>query len=69
MVEWYHSVYDRARKIEGAAQRVQEDTIKFSRIMESLGTSLIEAIMILVCLLYTSPSPRDATLARMPSSA
>ena len=22
-----------------------------------------------VCLLYTSPSPRDATLARMPSSA
>ena len=30
------------------AQRVQEDTIKFSRIMESLGTSLIEALMILV---------------------
>ncbi len=48
MVEWYHSVYDKARKIEGAAQRVQEDTVKFSRIMESLGTSLIEAIMILV---------------------
>ena len=48
MVEWYHSVYDKARKIEGASQRVQEDTIKFSRIMESLGTSLIEALMILV---------------------
>ena len=48
MVEWYHSVYDRARKIEGASQRVQEDTVKFSRIMESLGTSLIEAIMILI---------------------
>jgi len=48
MVEWYHAVYDRARKIEGAAQRVQEDTIKFSRIMESLGTSLIESIMVLV---------------------
>ena len=48
MVEWYHSVYDKARKIEGAAQRVQEDTIKFSRIMESLGTSLIEAVMLLV---------------------
>ena len=29
MVEWYHSVYDKARKIE-EAQRVQEDTIKFS---------------------------------------
>ena len=47
MVEWYHSVYDRASKIEGAAQRVQEDTIKFSRIMESLGTSLIESMMVL----------------------
>ena len=29
-----------------------------------LGTSMISA-----CLLYTSPSPRDATLSRMPSSA
>ena len=48
MVEWYHSVYDRARKIEGASQRVQEDTIKFSRIMETLGTSLIEAVMLLI---------------------
>ncbi len=48
MVEYYHSVYERARKIEGASQRVQEDTIKFSRIMESLGTSLIEAVMILI---------------------
>ena len=25
--------------------------------------------IMLVCLLYTSPSPRDATLSRMPSSA
>ncbi len=48
MVEWYHAVYEKARKIEGASQRVQEDTIKFSRIMESLGTSLIEALMILI---------------------
>ena len=48
MVEWYHSVYDKARTIEGAAQRVQEDTIKFTRIMEGLGTSFIESIMVLV---------------------
>ena len=48
MVEWYHSVYDQARQIEGAAQRVQEDTIKFTKIMESLGTSLIEAVMVLI---------------------
>tara|TARA_B100001123_G_C15158225_1_gene966364 strand:- start:185 stop:1183 length:999 start_codon:yes stop_codon:yes gene_type:complete len=48
MVDWYHSVYDQAREIEGASQRVQEDTIKFTRIMESLGTSFIESIMVLI---------------------
>ena len=26
-------------------------------------------VLVLLCLLYTSPSPRDATLSRMPSSA
>ena len=33
--------------------------------------SLREAYVdeLLTCLLYTSPSPRDATLSRMPSSA
>ena len=30
---------------------------------------LPERVMELTCLLYTSPSPRDATLSRMPSSA
>ena len=29
----------------------------------------LQPYMPLVCLLYTSPSPRDATLSRMPSSA
>ena len=48
MVEWYHSVYDKARTIEGASQRVQEDTIKFTRIMEGLGTSFIESVMVLI---------------------
>ena len=33
----------------------------------SLGLSTIYSMTI--CLLYTSPSPRDATLSRMPSSA
>ena len=29
----------------------------------------LELMMDMDCLLYTSPSPRDATLSRMPSSA
>ena len=47
-VEWYHSVYNRAGKIEGASQRVQEDVLKFTRIMEGLGTTLVESIMVLI---------------------
>ena len=31
--------------------------------------SLVEGLVDRTCLLYTSPSPRDATLSRMPSSA
>ena len=40
-------------------------TIAFSRpeVMNAFNTQQI------ICLLYTSPSPRDATLSRMPSSA
>ena len=30
---------------------------------------LPKALQDKICLLYTSPSPRDATLSRMPSSA
>ena len=28
-----------------------------------------DSVKLIICLLYTSPSPRDATLSRMPSSA
>ena len=33
------------------------------------GMNLWETLKNPYCLLYTSPSPRDATLSRMPSSA
>ena len=41
---------------------------EISQIVESEG-SVILSSFITTCLLYTSPSPRDATLSRMPSSA
>jgi len=34
-----------------------------------VGSGAVELIRLIACLLYTSPSPRDATLSRMPSSA
>ena len=38
-------------------------------ILTILYEGQIEAAKCVSCLLYTSPSPRDATLSRMPSSA
>ena len=41
---------------------------KIYYILEHLSDTLNDPIG-MICLLYTSPSPRDATLSRMPSSA
>ena len=52
--------------------------VGLGQVMEELGRTLTASPMvstillganIISCLLYTSPSPRDATLSRMPSSA
>ena len=40
-----------------------------SMMMEGAGFEVIDLGINNPCLLYTSPSPRDATLSRMPSSA
>ena len=47
-------------------QRLGTD-LKDQQIAELIGFTTADEFM--VCLLYTSPSPRDATLARMPTSA
>ena len=40
------------------------------RLMQDMETCVKHEVPIIItCLLYTSPSPRDATLSRMPSSA
>ena len=55
---------------EGEEMRT-EISAKFrkQRVAEELATIGLEVIEWWTCLLYTSPSPRDATLSRMPSSA
>ena len=47
-------------------ERTAADTYK---IFSKLKGGPLKLAQILSCLLYTSPSPRDATLSRMPSSA
>lgn len=51
MNDHYMGVWHKVRHIEGASQRVQEDTMRFAAIMEGLGVSLIDAVMTLVAFL------------------
>lgn len=51
MNDYYMSHWPRLRKIEGASQRVQEDTMRFSNTMEGLGVSLIDSVMTLIAFL------------------
>ena len=51
MNDHYMSLWGRVRHIEGASQRVQEDTMRFAAIMEHLGVSLIDSVMTLIAFL------------------
>lgn len=51
MNEYYTSNWKQLRDVEGASQRIQEDTMRFATIMEDLGVSLIEAVMTLFAFL------------------
>ncbi|MDI7860799.1 peptide antibiotic transporter SbmA [Rhizobiaceae bacterium n13] len=48
MNEYYMANWGRLRTIEGASQRVQEDTMRFSTTVEGLGVSLIDSVMTLI---------------------
>jgi peptide/bleomycin uptake transporter len=47
----YMAHWPRIRLIEGASQRVQDDTMRFSSTMEGLGVSLVDSIMTLIAFL------------------
>ncbi|MGB7180845.1 MAG: peptide antibiotic transporter SbmA, partial [Burkholderiaceae bacterium] len=51
MNEYYMSRWQEVRHIEGASQRVQEDTMRLANILESLGVQLIRSIMTLIAFL------------------
>ena len=72
--QYYKGKVDRANtRFEGLNNRVGRNEGKnlfFSvTIARSKGTQLRNVTDYMVCLLYTSPSPRDGLLSRMPSSA
>ena len=49
--------------------KVQSGKNGYSFEYKANDPTVMESTRSLTCLLYTSPSPRDATLSRMPSSA
>lgn len=51
MNDYYTAQWQQLRKIEGASQRIQEDTMRFAAIMEGLGVALIDAVMTLFAFL------------------
>jgi peptide/bleomycin uptake transporter len=51
MNDYYVANWGRLRHIEGASQRIQEDTMRFAGIMENLGVSLIDSLMTLIAFL------------------
>jgi len=51
MTEYYTTHWQRLRHIEGASQRIQEDTMRFASIVENLGVSLLESVMTLIAFL------------------
>jgi peptide/bleomycin uptake transporter len=51
MNNFYAEYWPKLRKVEGAAQRVQEDTMRFASLMEGLGKNFIEAVMTLIAFL------------------
>jgi len=51
MNTYYTEQWETVRKIEGASQRIQEDTMRFAQIMEDLGVSIVDAVMTLFAFL------------------
>ncbi|MDT8372287.1 MAG: peptide antibiotic transporter SbmA [Gammaproteobacteria bacterium] len=51
MNDYYTSKWAQVRQIEGASQRIQEDTMRFASIVESLGVNFLNAVMTLIAFL------------------
>ena len=51
MNDFYVDRWSKVRNIEGASQRIQEDTMRFSGIMQGLGVSMVDSVMTLISFL------------------
>ena len=69
--EHLHAAEERARGLEQRERMLQETLVTTQRMVEEMKDNARREAQLLIkdCLLYTSPSPRDRTRSRMPSSA
>ncbi len=51
MNDYYLEKWSQVRKVEGASQRIQEDTMRFSGIMQGLGIAMVDSVMTLISFL------------------
>ena len=51
MNDYYTERWKLLRHIEGASQRIQEDTMRFASIMKTLGVAIVDAVMTLIAFL------------------
>jgi peptide/bleomycin uptake transporter len=51
MNDFYMGQWRRLRNIEGASQRVQEDTMRFAQTVEGLGVNMVDSVMTLIAFL------------------
>ena len=65
----YDGVYEVSSAFTSTTFTATGNTTNGSKTVTNITTTSISAGALLGCLLYTSPSPRDGLLSRMPSSA
>ena len=51
MNDYYIEHWGQLRQVEGASQRIQEDTMRFATTVESLGVNFVKAVMTLIAFL------------------
>ena len=66
----YHAAREKQSFVEGRIKEL-EGIISLAEVIDpkKLSGSIKFSATVTICLLYTSPSPRDRTRSRMPSSA
>ena len=67
-------VVSRVKSWQGVSRKLEEKYADIFEVPDLIGLRVVVLFQedikrVDTCLLYTSPSPRDATLSRMPSSA